>query len=83
MKNTDFFAKKLESAGLSLICKPTLNIIGFRSDNTKQLADRMRNLGWSISYIPRYDCIRVVVMPHVKRSHIVAFLQDLSEARRL
>lgn len=79
MKNTHTLTKGLTKAGYILLCQPQLNIIAFKSGNTKQLADNMRKKGWFISYIPRYDCIRVVVMPHVKRRHVTAFLADLAK----
>ena len=39
--------------------------------------------GWFVSYVPRYDCIRIVVMPHVKKRHAEAFLKDLAEIEKL
>jgi tyrosine decarboxylase/aspartate 1-decarboxylase len=78
MKNTQALVRGLEKAGFKLICPPQLNIVAFKSENAKQVADNLRKKGWLISYIPRYDCIRVVVMPHVKRKHIAAFLADLA-----
>jgi len=77
VKNTSFVAKNLQKAGFTLVCNPTLNIIGFRSQNTKYLAEKLREHGWFITYIPRYDCIRIVIMPHVKPKHTIAFLKDL------
>ncbi len=79
METTKVFADGIEAAGCKLVVKPTLNIVAFRSGDTAGLAERLRKLGWFISYVPRYDCIRVVVMPHVRREHALAFLKDLSE----
>jgi tyrosine decarboxylase/aspartate 1-decarboxylase len=81
MRNTHFLAEGIREAGLRLVCEPTLNIIGFRSANTKRLAEHLSRRGWYISYIPRYDSIRIVVMPHVKRKHAVAFARDLEELK--
>lgn len=77
MSNTRRLKKGVEELGLSLVVEPTLNILAFRAGDTKSLAERLREKGWFVSYVPRYDCIRVVVMPHVKRRHIDAFLADL------
>jgi tyrosine decarboxylase/aspartate 1-decarboxylase len=77
IKNTQFLAGGIQKAGLSLLCEPALNILAFRAQNTKRLAERLRRRGWFVSYVPRYDCIRIVVMPHVKRRHAVAFLREL------
>lgn len=77
MKNTQLLAKRIQGIGFSLVCEPTLNILAFRSKNTKILAEKLQARGWFVSYIPRYDCIRIVVMPHVKRKHAQAFLGEL------
>jgi glutamate/tyrosine decarboxylase-like PLP-dependent enzyme len=63
--------------------EPTLNIVAFRSGNdTKLLSEKLWKKGWFVSYIPRYDCIRVVVMPHVTRKHAVVFLKDLVNSNK-
>jgi len=80
MKNTLYLARTLDKEGFNLLCKPTLNVIGFRGENTKHLADQLRHRGWFVSYISRYDCIRIVLMPHIKRRDAVAFMRDLKEA---
>jgi tyrosine decarboxylase/aspartate 1-decarboxylase len=77
MSNTRFIAMELQKQGYRLVCEPTLNIIGFQAADTKSLARHLLKMGWYISYIPRYDCIRIVVMPHVKPRHVEAFLADL------
>jgi len=84
MKTTQLLADGLKKAGFSLVTEPTLNIITFRSTGgTKQLAEKLWRQGWFVSYVPRYDCIRVVVMPHVKKKHVLAFLKDLTEIKKL
>jgi tyrosine decarboxylase / aspartate 1-decarboxylase len=79
MKTTKLLADGIEVAGFKLAVEPTLNIIAFQSGNTKVLAEKLCRKGWFVSYVPRYDCIRIVVMPHVKKQHATAFLKDLSE----
>jgi glutamate/tyrosine decarboxylase-like PLP-dependent enzyme len=56
-----------------------LNIFAFRGQNTKRLSESLWAKGWFVSYVPRYDCIRLVVMPHVKSKHIDQFLRDVVE----
>jgi tyrosine decarboxylase/aspartate 1-decarboxylase len=75
---------KLLSSGIETLCfklvtQPALNIVAFRYSNSKLLAETLRQRGWFVSYVPRLDCIRIVVMPHLKNRHITAFLKDLSE----
>ncbi len=84
MKTTQLFTDGLKDAGFSLIVAPTLNIIAFSDGNsTKKTAEKLRKQGWYVSYVPRYDCIRVVVMPHVKGKNVSAFLKDLTEIKKL
>ena len=83
IKNTKLLAEGVEKQGFKLVVEPTLNLVAFRSANTKSLAKKLRAKGWFISYLPRYDCMRIVVMPHVKKRHVVAFLEDLYEIEKL
>jgi tyrosine decarboxylase/aspartate 1-decarboxylase len=77
IKNTQLIAKGLKKLGFKLIVEPELNLLAFKSENTTALSMKMAKRGWFISYVPRYDCIRIVIMPHVKRNHILTFLKDL------
>jgi tyrosine decarboxylase/aspartate 1-decarboxylase len=77
MKNAGFLAKRIVELGFTLVCEPTLNILAFRSKDTRRLADSLQKRGWLVSYIPRYDCIRIIIMPHIKRKHARAFLDEL------
>ncbi len=84
MKTTRLIADGLTDAGFELVIEPTLNIVAFRSSgDTKRLAENLRRQGWFISYVPRYDCIRIVVMPHVKKRHALAFLKDAARIEKL
>jgi tyrosine decarboxylase/aspartate 1-decarboxylase len=77
VKTTQLLAEGLTDAGFKLVVEPTLNIVAFRSTSgTKCLSEKLRRQGWFVSYVPRYDCIRIVVMPHVKKRHAMAFLKD-------
>jgi len=79
MKTTRLLADELTDAGFKLVVEPTLNMVTFRCDGgTKRLVEKLRRQGWFVSYVPRYDCIRIVVMPHVKKRHVLAFLKDLT-----
>jgi len=77
IENSQLIAKGLKKLGFKIVVEPELNLLAFKSENTKALAKKMAKRGWFISYVPRYDCIRIVVMPHVKRKHVLAFLNDL------
>ena len=69
-----------EIEGLSLVTRPTLNIVGIKSEDIsiQALAQELRRKGWAIALFPGY--IRIVVMPHIRAFHIQVFLEDLNEA---
>lgn len=77
MKNTTRLTQGLKKIGFEVLCEPQLNIVAFRGKDTEKLAGILRRKGWLISYIPQYDCIRVVLMPHTKQKHVTSFLIDL------
>lgn len=79
---TDFLCAKLEEAGFSLVVKPTMNIVAFRHSDTKQLVNNLRLRGLQVSYVPRLDCIRVVLMPHHTKRHVADLLNALCETNR-
>ncbi len=82
-KNTELLSDGLKDSGFNLVVEPTLNIIAFSGTyGTKQLAEKLWAKGWFVSYIPRYDCIRLVIMPHVKKRHIRTFLKVLFECNK-
>lgn len=76
---TGLLSLELESQGFKLVSRPTLNIVAFRCANPKLFTERLRKRGWFVSYNPRLDCVRIVVMPHLRKKHVVAFLKNLSE----
>ncbi|MCW4045654.1 MAG: tyrosine decarboxylase MfnA [Candidatus Bathyarchaeota archaeon] len=78
LKLTQFLSVRLKALGFELVTEPTLNIIAFRCSNSKLLARALQQRGWFVSYVPHLDCVRIVVMPHLKKLHITTFLQELT-----
>ncbi len=83
IENTKMFAEGIKRAGFDLLVEPTLNIVAFKGHDTPGLAEKLLERSWFVSYVPRYDCVRIVVMPHVKTEHVAAFLKDLVEIEKL
>jgi glutamate/tyrosine decarboxylase-like PLP-dependent enzyme len=79
MDVTWFLLARLEEASFEVLVKPTMNIVAFRSANSKRLVSDLRQRGWYVSYVPRLDCVRVVVMPHSTKRHITDFIRVLRE----
>jgi len=82
MKLTRLLATKLEAFGYGLVVQPALNIIAFRSSNSSLLHKKLLQRGWFVSYVPRLDCVRIVIMPHTQKNHIHAFLRELRAVDR-
>lgn len=77
MTLTKFLSKQIEALDFQLVTQPTLNILAFRTSNSKKTAENLRKQGWFVSYVPRLDCIRVVIMPHVRRQNLKQFVVTL------
>ncbi|MBR3139857.1 MAG: tyrosine decarboxylase MfnA [Methanobrevibacter sp.] len=81
MDNTKFFKEGLDELGYEVVCEPELNIVAFNHPNmeTDVLARKLEKLGWKISVAKCPVAIRVVLMNHIKLSHIKELLEDLKE----
>jgi tyrosine decarboxylase/aspartate 1-decarboxylase len=77
MRLTRFLSKEILAHGLELVIKPTLNVVAFRTDNSKKTVEDLRRQGWFVSYVPRLDCVRAVLMPHLKKQHIYSLMLEL------
>ena len=81
MNNTHFLAENLKKIGYEIICEPELNIVAFNHPNmeTNELALKLEELGWKVSVSKCPIAIRIVVMNHIKKSHLEELLEDLKE----
>ena len=82
MDNTYFLKEGLESIGYELVCNPELNLLAFNHPNieTHEFAEKLEKLGWKVSVAKcPTEAIRVVLMNHIKKSHLKELLEDLKE----
>ncbi|WP_406533923.1 tyrosine decarboxylase MfnA [Methanobrevibacter sp.] len=81
MDTTNFFKEGLEELGYDIVCEPELNIVAFNHPDmdTNVLAEKLEKLGWKVSVAKCPVSIRVVLMNHIKLSHIKELLEDLKE----
>ena len=81
MDNTKFLKEGLEDLGYELVCEPELNIVAFNHPNmeTNALAQKLEDLGWKVSVSKCPVAIRIVLMNHIKKSHLKELLEDLKE----
>ncbi len=79
MEITDFLARNLVNAGYELVSEPELNIVAFNSKKilANDLANKLEEKGWVVSVSSCPPAIRVVLMPHIKREHIIDFMETL------
>ncbi|MHA1298051.1 MAG: tyrosine decarboxylase MfnA [Candidatus Helarchaeota archaeon] len=80
MKITEYFAEQLRTIkGIRLVREPVMNIIGFTSDDYSiyKIDKGLRRKRWAIGCFP--DMLRVVVMPHIQKSHVDLFIHDLQK----
>jgi tyrosine decarboxylase/aspartate 1-decarboxylase len=63
--------------GMDVVTKPMTNVVGLKSQtlDIREVAQQLRLRGWAVSLFPKH--IRIVVMPHVRQSHLRLFLEDL------
>ncbi len=66
-------------SGYEVVTEPQLNIVAFRSKEiaVDEIAERLEKLGWAVSISSYPRAIRIIVMPHIKKEHVNAFLKDL------
>ena len=81
MENTYFFKNGLEKIGYNVVCEPELNIVAFNHPDIEahQLAEKLDKLGWKVSVAKCPIAIRVVLMNHIKKSHLKKLLEDLEK----
>ena len=85
MKVTKYLQKELETIeGIRLVREPVMNIIGFTSDiySLYKIDKELRRKKWALGLFS--DMLRVVIMPHIQKSHVDMFIHDLKRiVRRL
>ncbi len=80
MKLTEFLASEIErTPGAQLVRKPIMNIVGIKFDSADPgIVDRkLRERGWALGNFGSF--LRVVIMPHIRKEHLVEFVGDLRE----
>ncbi|MBP3790882.1 MAG: tyrosine decarboxylase MfnA [Methanobrevibacter sp.] len=81
MDNTRFLAENLKGIGYDLVCEPELNIVAFNHPDmdAHELAQKLEDLDWKVSVAKCPVAIRIVLMNHIKITHLKELLEDLKE----
>ncbi len=79
LENTNVLKEQMIQKGLNPVIEPPMNILGFQpvTENTKRILKRLHDRRWRISEVK--GILRFVLMPHVKRHHLISFLVDWDE----
>lgn len=77
METTEYAARMVEEAGFSLAARPELNLLGVQVTHPQEVATRLSEKNWKVGVDPARGCIRIVCMPHVKKTLIDDFVSDL------
>ena len=81
MDNTFFLYENLKKLGYNLVCKPELNILAFNHPDldADTFSLKLESLGWNVSVSKFPKAIRIVLMNHVKKNHLIELLDDLKD----
>ena len=81
LEKTHFLAKNLKELGYELIVEPQLNIVAFNHPNleTEELADLLEERNWKVSCSSYPKAIRIILMNHIKKEHLIELLHYLEE----
>ena len=81
LEKTHFLAENLKELGFDLITEPKLNIVAFNHPNlkTEVLASLLEERNWKVSCSSYPKAIRIILMNHIKKEHLVELIKDLEE----
>lgn len=79
LRNTRHALDELGSHGIHPLIDPPINILAIRARAPVRLQEELAGDGWRVNVLPRLRAIRLVMMPHVTRDILDAFLPDLIE----
>ncbi|TFG22044.1 MAG: tyrosine decarboxylase MfnA [Promethearchaeota archaeon] len=83
LENTNYLVKRIsEINGVKLAAKPIMNIVGITTENGESICkidEELRKRSWMLGKFTNFNLIRIVIMPHVKKSHLSKFTQELED----
>ena len=83
MENTKFLAQRIsEIDGVKLVVDPVMNVVGITTESGNSVCELekiLRNNKWMLGKFLDFNLVRVVIMPHVKREHLIEFSSDLEK----
>jgi len=79
MDVTRYTEKRITELGLSLVMKPTMNVLGVQLKKPKQIVKKLSEQGWRVNKVERLSCIRLVLMPQITKQIIDEFIPVLKK----
>ena len=74
MDVTRYAEEKINEMGLTLITKPTMNVMGVKMKNLTEVVKKLSEYGWKVNKVNRLSCIRIVIMPQITKKIIDEFI---------
>jgi len=83
MDNTKYLVKLISKIdGIKLAADPEMNIVGITTesgDSIFELDEELRRKKWMLGKFIEFNLIRVVIMPHITKTHLLNFAKDLED----
>ncbi|MFW9987141.1 MAG: tyrosine decarboxylase MfnA [Candidatus Odinarchaeota archaeon] len=83
MDNTLYLADQInEIKGLRLATNPLINIVGITTESGESICridEELRKRNYMLGKFEEFNLIRVVIMPHVQKTHLQTFIEDLNK----
>lgn len=79
MNTTKYTEERLSEIGLSLIIKPTMNVLGVKLSKPEKVAKKLSEYGWRVNTMNHLSCVRIVLMPQITKKAIDDFILALKK----
>jgi tyrosine decarboxylase/aspartate 1-decarboxylase len=79
MDVTKYTEERITEIGLSLVIRPTMNVLGIKLKKPARIVKKLSEKGWRVNKVERLSCIRLVLMPQITKEIIDEFIPVLKK----
>ena len=83
MDNTKYLSSQINDiTGIKLVTNPVTNVVGITTESGESICkidEDLRKRNWMLGKFEEFNLIRVVIMPHIQKSHLQCFIEDLDK----
>ena len=79
MEVTTYAERRIRDTGLTLVMKPTMNVLGVKLKKPGLVVKKLSEQGWRVNKVERLSCIRLVLMPQITKQIIDEFIPVLQK----